>query len=233
MIPIAHRGLWTPDHAAQNSLAAIAAATRAGYGLELDVRLGVGGRLWLQHAAADTPWLLDGANADWTLVLDALRAAPVILWDIKELRAVQPLCQWLVGRDLSGSALLFDLEIAEPAGTWRADAWANVPDHRPAYLRRASETESLYDALGDEHAAGVWLDAWEREWVDAGTIQTVQAAGKKAFVCSSELHRRPISLRLWRAWAGADGVCTNYPHLLAGLDRPELQPAGWHAEVHR
>jgi len=238
MITIAHRGLWNPDRASQNGLGAIIAAVEHGYGLELDARIGTGGRIWLQHEATDTPFLLDGANGDWPRLLDALRAAPVILWDIKEVRVIQRLCAWLLARGLTGRSLLFDLEIAEPVGTW---AYVLHPDeirlpdyitHWPAYLRRASETESLFDALGDRHAAGVWLDAWHSEWVDAATIATVQAAGRTAYVCSSELHQRSINLSLWRAWGAAEGIVTDFPMLLAGLDRPELQPAGWHAEVH-
>ena len=37
--PLAHRGLWQPGGAPENSLAAFAAARAAGYGIELDVRL--------------------------------------------------------------------------------------------------------------------------------------------------------------------------------------------------
>jgi glycerophosphoryl diester phosphodiesterase len=37
--PFAHRGLWRPEGPPENSLAAIDAACKAGYGIELDVRL--------------------------------------------------------------------------------------------------------------------------------------------------------------------------------------------------
>jgi len=37
--PLAHRGLWAPDGAPENSLAAFEAACTAGYGMELDVQL--------------------------------------------------------------------------------------------------------------------------------------------------------------------------------------------------
>lgn len=240
-VPIAHRGHWWPDRAHQNQLVALQAAVAAGFGVELDVRLWFGDQLMLRHEETDRPWLLDGGRSH--ALVDVLHAAPVILWDIKELRVLKPLCRWLRTHALVRSARLFDLELAatvrEP-GTFSSPRWdmlcaAVWAEFQVPYLLRASETESLFDALGDPHAAGVWLDAWDREWVDETTIQTVQAANRLAYVCSSELHQRAIRPALWHRWAKADGVCTDFPHLLAGLEidrKPELHPAGWHAEAH-
>lgn len=47
--PIAHRGLWSPGRAPENSLAAFEAACRAGYGIELDVRLSADGEAMVFH----------------------------------------------------------------------------------------------------------------------------------------------------------------------------------------
>ncbi len=47
--PIAHRGLWSPDGAPENSLAAFDLACRAGYGIELDVRLSADGEAMVFH----------------------------------------------------------------------------------------------------------------------------------------------------------------------------------------
>jgi glycerophosphoryl diester phosphodiesterase len=47
--PIAHRGLWTAGAAPENSLAAFEAAWRAGYGIELDVRLSADGQVMVFH----------------------------------------------------------------------------------------------------------------------------------------------------------------------------------------
>lgn len=49
--PIAHRGLWTPGGAPENSLAAFSAARLAGYGVELDVRLSADGEVVVFHDA--------------------------------------------------------------------------------------------------------------------------------------------------------------------------------------
>jgi len=47
--PIAHRGLWSPRGAPENSLAAFEAACEADYGVELDVRLSGDGQVMVFH----------------------------------------------------------------------------------------------------------------------------------------------------------------------------------------
>lgn len=47
--PIAHRGLWAPGGAPENSLAAFDSACRAGFGVELDVRLSSDGAPMVFH----------------------------------------------------------------------------------------------------------------------------------------------------------------------------------------
>jgi len=47
--PVAHRGLWAPDGAPENSLAAFQAACAAGYGIELDVQLSADGEAMVFH----------------------------------------------------------------------------------------------------------------------------------------------------------------------------------------
>lgn len=47
--PVAHRGLWRPDGAPENSLAAFQAACAAGYGIELDVHLSADGEAMVFH----------------------------------------------------------------------------------------------------------------------------------------------------------------------------------------
>jgi glycerophosphoryl diester phosphodiesterase len=47
--PVAHRGLWSPEGAPENSLAAFQAACQAGYGIELDVQLSADGEAMVFH----------------------------------------------------------------------------------------------------------------------------------------------------------------------------------------
>jgi glycerophosphoryl diester phosphodiesterase len=48
---VAHRGLWSPTGAPENSLAAFEAACEAGYGIELDVQLSKDGEAMVFHDA--------------------------------------------------------------------------------------------------------------------------------------------------------------------------------------
>lgn len=48
---VAHRGLWSPDGAPENSLGAFQAACAAGYGIELDVQLSADGEAMVFHDA--------------------------------------------------------------------------------------------------------------------------------------------------------------------------------------
>jgi glycerophosphoryl diester phosphodiesterase len=52
--PVAHRGLWSPDGAPENSLAAFQAACAHGYGIELDVQLSADGEAMVFHDASLT-----------------------------------------------------------------------------------------------------------------------------------------------------------------------------------
>ena len=47
--PVAHRGLWSPDGAPENSLGAFQAACAAGYGVELDVQITADGEAIVFH----------------------------------------------------------------------------------------------------------------------------------------------------------------------------------------
>lgn len=50
--PVAHRGLWSPGGAPENSLAGFQAACAAGYGIELDVQLSADGEAMVFHDEA-------------------------------------------------------------------------------------------------------------------------------------------------------------------------------------
>jgi len=47
--PVAHRGLWSPGGAPENSLAAFQAACAAGYGIELDAQITADGEAVVFH----------------------------------------------------------------------------------------------------------------------------------------------------------------------------------------
>lgn len=213
-LAIAHRGLWWPDRAAHNTPRSFEAAARAGFGLELDICL-VNGRLWIAHARADV--LTGWTDATPLGILPALCAAPFLAWNLKDLQVPPALAEFLEKQGLLARSVVFDHELLAPGeevATRNKLAALGFP-----FLMRASDRpgEELPIALGPPGSKGVWLDAFEEDWVTADTIRTVHAAGKAAYVVSPELHGRPLDLGLWKAWAGADGICTDFPHLLHAL----------------
>jgi hypothetical protein len=67
-----------------------------------------------------------------------------------------------------------------------------------------------------DRSAGVWLDAFESDWYDAGTIHRLLAADKPVAVVSSELHGRDPQ-PLWKLLhcikdpCGRLMCCTDHP----------------------
>lgn len=206
-MPIAHRGLWWPDQRHQNNSSAFWAAAKAGYGLELDVRLWAGKDLVIQHGPMDHTLLL---NAE----LDALFTAPLLAWNVKDEPGATRLLGFLAQTGMGDKSFLFDFELVEPRLVQR------LMGKGVALAGRASDRkEALEDVLGASWLQAIWLDAFEQDWVTADTIWTVHAAGKAAYVVSPEVHGRPLDLALWAAWSEAEGICTDFPHLLEALQR--------------
>lgn len=75
--PVAHRGLWSPGGAPENSLAAFQGACAAGYGIELDVQITADGEAVVFHDYSLTRMTgVEGKLSDRSLTdLQALRLA--------------------------------------------------------------------------------------------------------------------------------------------------------------
>ncbi|CAN7296661.1 glycerophosphodiester phosphodiesterase family protein [Phenylobacterium sp. LjRoot219] len=106
--PVAHRGLWSPHGAPENSLAGFQAACAAGYGIELDVQLSADGEAMVFHD--DTLARLTGAQG---------RLAERTAGELAELRlagtdeAIPTLLETLA---LVGRRALVLIELKTPAG---------------------------------------------------------------------------------------------------------------------
>jgi glycerophosphoryl diester phosphodiesterase len=106
--PVAHRGLWSPDGAPENSLAAFQAACAAGYGIELDVQLTADGEAVVFHD--ETLERMTGA---------AGRVADHTAADLGELRLAgtdERIPTLLEALALVGRRALVQVEIKTPVG---------------------------------------------------------------------------------------------------------------------
>ena len=219
-LPIAHRGWWWPEAKHQNNSSAFWAAAKAGYGLELDVRLWNGNDLVIQHGPRDHTLLLSAE-------LSTLFTAPLLAWNLKDMAAAEHLTAFIRRYELVDKSVIFDHELAAREAGMPPHHGARVLERfqgRGLLARASDRDESLGEALIGP-GMGVWLDAFEKDWVTAETIRTVHAAQKAAYVVSPELHGRPLDLALWKEWREAEGICTDFPHLLAALqDGAPLEP---------
>lgn len=206
---LAHRGLWWPDGAQQNSPAAFRAACKDSCGVELDVR---------PHP--DNGWpiishdpLLPGSVGAYAYeqALADLRACSQVAINVKD-ESQLPEDLVFPARDagLLGRCFFFD---HTPA--YGANLRAVHPDVRT--LARASDRGEALDSALSRPDWGVWLDSFDHDWVTAETIEQVHAAGKTAWAVSPELHRRFLDLRTVLPWRQADGICTDLPHFYAAL----------------
>jgi len=203
MLPIAHRGCWYPDRSKANHPDALLEAAEHQWGFETDVRFCNGG-LIIQHDPTDPSYLID-------YILPACERAPLICWNLKDVLAEIPLYEWLSGHRLLDKSLVFDVELYDKRGLPRVCATYS-PQH---VLVRVSEhdTEPIAPALLSP-CVGLWLDTWESDWVVESTLLVARNHRKLTYVVSPELHQRPIHLNVWKRLAAADGICTDFPHIL-------------------
>lgn len=198
---LSHRGYWKSP-AEKNTPSAFARSASLGFGTETDLRDRDGGVV-ISHdppdRGAELPTL-----AEFLATFAGAGPLPLAL-NIKADGLAGPVRDALDAAYPDGhDAFVFDMAVPDMRGYFAA----GVP-----VFTRMSEVEPEPAFL--DKAAGVWLDAFEGEWFDAGTIGRLLDAGKRVCVVSPELHRRdhrPLWERLIPL-AGRDGLslCTDLP----------------------
>lgn len=217
MIILAHRGnVSGPEPARENSLALIGEALSRGYGLETDVRHAPERGFYISHdaAAPGAGMLLAEHCALWRRHPGAR-----IALNIKELGHEGALLEALNGLGVTRQLFLFDMELIEPRPGETARLFRSLDAAVPLAARVSDRAEPLERALGIEVADIVWLDEFDGPWATEETIAALKGAGKAVFAVSPELHGRSVAQAKarWRDLArwGVDGICTDWPDLLA------------------
>ncbi len=184
---LAHRGWWfAPTE--KNTRMALERALAAGYGVETDIR-DCDGELVIAHDMprrhADPEMQL--TFADFLELYTRFKGRPTLALNIKADGMVAPLRAALSAHGIS-SYFVFDMSVP--------DTLAYLSAGIPVYTRRSEfETGSILD----EHAPGVWLDAFETPFVPPEMIAERLAADKTVAIVSPELHRKP-HLEAWHSW---------------------------------
>ena len=197
MIILSHRGFWR-EPGEKNTLAAFRYSVAQGFGTETDFR-DCAGQLVISH----DPPTPDALGAREVAELFAGTSLPLAV-NIKADGISEMIAALFDEFDIPWFA--FDMSGPESLRYARA----GLP-----FFTRHSDIEPeplLYD-----QAAGVWLDAFEKEWFDADVIDTHLDAGKRVCIVSPDLHGREPG-PLWDMLYELRGreelmLCTDIPHL--------------------
>lgn len=201
LILLAHRGWWS-NASERNTLGAIERAFAACMGVETDVR-DFDGELVLSH---DMPRADQIVPFDRVLELFAKYDCPGgLAINIKADGLHAPL-QQAIDRLRLKRVFVFDMSVP--------DARGYIARGIPSFTRQ-SEMEpqpAFYEA-----ACGIWLDCFERDWIDADVIRQHLRSGKQVALVSPELHGRDPR-QAWTEWRAVVGeaellLCTDMPDL--------------------
>jgi hypothetical protein len=195
---LAHRGVWRrPDE--RNTLEAFREAFRLGFGLQTDIRDRQGELI----VAADPP--TGGWQPRFTdlLALYEVMGAPGPLAIAVRADGLHGRIKEALAESPVGQVFAYDMSSPEALGYLRAGL--------PTFTRQSEyEIEPVFYDL----AAGVWLDSFNRDWIDAALVDGHLAQGKRLAIASPELRGRDHR-PAWSALARIDHaqvmLCTEYP----------------------
>jgi hypothetical protein len=197
---LAHRGHWL-ERAEMNSFHAFERAWSNGYGIETDVR-DLGGTIVISH---DPPERGVRTLDEFLAAYAARGKATTLALNVKADGLSSTIAK-ATEKYRVENFFVFDMSVPDSLHYLRAGV--------PVFVRLSEyEPES---ALLDR-AAGVWLDAFEREWWTLDTLRSLRSRRKSVAIVSPELHRRPHEA-LWHTLKGLEretlsGVmlCTDFP----------------------
>lgn len=201
MIILAHRGWWL-EPAEKNSRLALTRAFEAGYGVETDLR-DHDGEVVVSH---DPPVGQDHVTLAELLTMFKQAGEPgALALNIKADGLQKPLAKALSEAGVS-NYFVFDMSVP--------DGLVYLRHQLTAYTRR-SEYERVPSFL--DRAAGIWVDAFDSDWVEADDLRELSEGGKALALVSPELHGRPHEA-VWSRWKtyvdqvqGPLMLCTDFP----------------------
>jgi hypothetical protein len=197
---LAHRGKWASVEE-QNTHSALSRAIALGCGIETDVRDCMG-QLVISHDPCSSECAL---TLNEVFQIEGVRSQLLAL-NIKS-DGLAPLLKDVIEQARIADYFFFDMSVPQA-----------VSYHKQGlkFFTRQSEFElqpSLY-----EQADGVWIDCFEKEWLDRGTLSGHFKKGKRVALVSPELHGRD-PLAFWQ-WLKTQNVAER-DDLALCTDRPE------------
>ena len=221
--PFAHRGLWSPGEAAENSLAAIERACQSGYGVEFDVRLTRDGEAVVFHD--ETLERMAGLE---------LAVADLTLGELEEVRlqggpdripTLQQVLRQVAGRTM----MLIELK-AGPDPMALADRIALLLEHYsgpvaaisfdPAALAwfatRSPDTPRGLDAMWDNEFEAEARDELERQCAlsEPHFLVLEKAAAMSPLAAEHRLQGRPVIAWTMRSTDDVDQVADHVDNFI-------------------
>ncbi len=201
MIILAHRGWWL-EPSEKNSRQALTRAFDAGYGVETDLR-DHNGEVVVSH---DPPIGQDYITLAELLAMYKQAGEPgALALNVKADGLQKPLAEAL--REIGvNNYFVFDMSVPDGLVYLR---------HGLTAYTRCSEYEIAPSFL--DRSAGIWVDAFDGDWVEAKDLQALSQGGRTLALVSPELHGRPHEA-VWARWKAGVGqaqgalmLCTDFP----------------------
>jgi hypothetical protein len=216
---LAHRAnVHGPDSASENRVTAVRTALAHGWGLEIDIRRAIDGRMYVAHdPAAD----IEGLEAGPICAAIRQHPAALVALNLKEIGWEAALVDLLEREDLIDQVFVFDMELIEPEPGRTASRLRDLHPSLRLAARVSDRNEPLSRALAVAPTSVIWLDEFDGPWCAADDIARLKDAGRAVYAVSPELHGRSLAEARdrWRFFldAGVDGICTDYPAELGRL----------------
>ena len=214
---IAHRSNWQGvDGIKENTVSAVGFCLEQGWGIETDIRRAPDGSFYISHDLAD---LTEANQADAFCALVRCFPDATIALNIKELGYEPDLLQYLSQQKVRQQVFLFDMELFEAQAGQTTMLFRKLDSEIRLAARVSDRGESIEQALRITPAEIIWLDEFDHLWAQERDVKRLEAAGKKVYAVSPEIHGFPLDdmERRWREFYhwGVDGICTDYSMLLA------------------
>jgi hypothetical protein len=177
---LAHRGKWASAEE-QNTHSALSRAIALGFGIETDIRDCMG-KLVISHDPCSSAGAL---LLNEVLQIEGVRSQLLAL-NIKS-DGLAPLLKDVIEKAGIADYFFFDMSVPQAVSYQKQGL---------KFYTRQSEFEvqpSLY-----EQADGVWLDCFQKDWLDSATLSGHFKKGKRIALVSPELHgRNPLAFWQW------------------------------------
>ena len=196
---IAHRGMWLKPEE-KNTMPAFERALEHGFGIETDFR-DFNGELVISHDPAGPGSIKAQTFFDLCSRYPSVDPHAINIKSDGLQKLLSPyLAKWSIQ-----DYFVFDMSVPDSLGYIKS---------KINTFTRVSEYESYQDF--DNHATGIWLDAFKNEWYSDQVIRDFSLLGKKIAIVSPELHGREHKA----LWGMLKSLCTSSMNMMLCTDLP-------------